>query len=82
MKHLKVEPLFQSLFFHLLNHAELRIVEGSGHFKVATNDTNIASVRQADGDPFKLLVFPLESGPIKVMVKDTGLLRDDDADDT
>ena len=57
-------------------------MEGSGHFKVATNDTNIASVRQADGDPFKLLVFPLEPGPIKVMVKDTGLLRDDDADDT
>ena len=27
-------------------------------------------------------MFPLRPGPIKVMVKDTGLLRDDDADDT
>lgn len=62
------------MYYHEKNYAELQIIHGSGHFEVATNDTEIAEVYKDDRNPSKLRVIPYQSGPVTVVVNDTGLL--------
>lgn len=74
VKRLQIYPPFQVIYYHEKNYAELQIIHGSGHFEVATNDTQVAQVYKDDRNPSRLRVVPFQSGPVTVVVNDTGLL--------
>jgi hypothetical protein len=70
VRKLQVEPRFKSLYIGSLSKFKLTIQEGSGHFIVTPNNTNIAEVVHKDREIF---VSPKSAGMLELSVYDVEL---------
>lgn len=67
VRKLQVEPKFKSLYIGSQNKFKLQILEGSGHFTVTPNNTDIAEVVHKDRD---IYIRPLKDGMLQLSIYD------------
>lgn len=70
IKKLQVEPKFKSMYLGSANTFKLTILEGSGHFTVSQNNTEIAELVHKDREIF---ITPKGTGMLEISVEDIEL---------
>jgi hypothetical protein len=72
IERVKINPQFQTRYLHADNIAEFYIVDGSNHFRVKSNSTDIATLNHLT-DINTIEMSPQNEGVIEIMVEDLGV---------